>query len=141
MTGRRFYVYALIAAILPALAITLPTSKAEAKDGRNAAFVAGLVVGAVGGAAIYSHSQSRWRGVRNHYHRGYYGRCHTHNGVRHCHSGRSYVPTYRKPARVYYDRPQPWTRAWYRYCTSKFRSFNPRTGYYTTYSGRKRFCR
>ena len=41
----------------------------------------------------------------------------------------------------YRGRPEPWTRAWYNYCSRKYRSFNPRTGYYTAYSGRKRFCR
>ncbi|WP_436637335.1 BA14K family protein [Microbaculum sp. FT89] len=35
---------------------------------------------------------------------------------------------------------QPWTPAWYQYCSSKYRSFDPNTGYYTTYSGQKRFC-
>ncbi len=36
---------------------------------------------------------------------------------------------------------QPFTPAWYAYCAAKYRSFNPRTGTYTTYSGRQRFCR
>jgi len=35
---------------------------------------------------------------------------------------------------------EPWSQEWYRYCTQKYRSFNPDTGYYTTYSGRQRFC-
>ncbi len=44
--------------------------------------------------------------------------------------------------RVYYRyRPRPWTPEWYDYCMSKYRSFNPETGYYRTYSGRYRFCR
>ncbi len=44
--------------------------------------------------------------------------------------------------RAYYRyRPRPWTPAWYDYCMSKYRSFNPETGYYRTYSGRLRFCR
>ena len=41
----------------------------------------------------------------------------------------------------YRYRPRPWTPEWYDYCMSKYRSFNPRTGYYRTYSGRLRFCR
>jgi hypothetical protein len=45
------------------------------------------------------------------------------------------------PPPRYRGRPEPWTRAWYNYCSAKYRSFNPRTGYYTAYSGRKRFCR
>ena len=136
MTGRKLSIYLLIMAILPAIAITIPTSEAEARKGRRGAFVAGLVIGAVGAAAIYHHNNTRWRGVRNHYHRGFYGGCHRHNGVRHCHRARNY-----RPAPVRYGRPKPWTRAWYRYCHNKYRSFNSRTGYYTTYSGRKRFCR
>ena len=43
--------------------------------------------------------------------------------------------------RAYYYRPRPWTPEWYDYCMSKYRSFNPETGYYRTYSGRLRFCR
>lgn len=38
-------------------------------------------------------------------------------------------------------RPRPWTPAWYRYCAAKYRSFNPETGYYLSYSGRYKFCR
>lgn len=45
------------------------------------------------------------------------------------------------PAPVYYGRPAPWTAAWYDYCHARYRSFNPHTGYFTTYSGRQRFCR
>lgn len=35
---------------------------------------------------------------------------------------------------------EPWSPAWFDYCRSKYRSFNPQTGYYTTYSGNQRFC-
>lgn len=35
---------------------------------------------------------------------------------------------------------QPWSPAWYDYCASKYRSFNPATGTYTTYRGEQRFC-
>ncbi|WP_106753101.1 BA14K family protein [Pannonibacter carbonis] len=35
---------------------------------------------------------------------------------------------------------QPWSPAWYDYCRSRYRSFNPQTGTFTTYSGEKRFC-
>lgn len=45
------------------------------------------------------------------------------------------------PAPAYYGRPDPWTPAWYSYCSSKYRSFNPDTGYFVTYSGKYRFCR
>lgn len=50
-----------------------------------------------------------------------------------------YAPVYGEPV---YEAPgfQPWSPAWYRYCTSKYRSFNPNTGTYTTYNGEQRFC-
>ncbi|WP_395174042.1 BA14K family protein [Roseibium alexandrii] len=35
---------------------------------------------------------------------------------------------------------QPWSPAWYDYCSSKYRSFNPSTGTFTTYSGVQKFC-
>ncbi|WP_417690817.1 BA14K family protein [Roseibium sp.] len=35
---------------------------------------------------------------------------------------------------------QPWSPAWYRYCSSKYRSFNPNTGTFTTYGGEQKFC-
>lgn len=37
--------------------------------------------------------------------------------------------------------PEPWTPEWYDYCANRYRSFDPRTGYYWTYNGFKRFCR
>lgn len=133
---------ALLVALIPALSIALPTNEAQAKDGRNAAFVAGLAIGALGGAAfVHSNQYHRgyWNAPRNHYHRGFKRGWHRHNGIRHKHI----APRYYKPVRVhkYYGRPKPWTGAWYRYCHERYRSFNPRTGYFTTYSGRKRFCR
>ncbi|MBC00690.1 MAG: BA14K family protein [Rhodobacteraceae bacterium] len=45
------------------------------------------------------------------------------------------------PVVVGYDRPEPWTREWYRYCSTKYRSFNPNTGRFTTYSGEQKLCR
>ncbi|MBD8890602.1 BA14K family protein [Roseibium litorale] len=35
---------------------------------------------------------------------------------------------------------QPWSPAWYQYCESRYRSFNPSTGTFTTYQGEQRFC-
>ncbi len=46
---------------------------------------------------------------------------------------------HRRYRRAY--RPRPWTPEWYDYCAARYRSFNPETGYYRTYSGRYRFCR
>lgn len=60
-------------------------------------------------------------------------------------------PAYRERViveRRYYDGPEyvdyaprPWTREWYRYCASRYRSFDPQTGTYVTYGGAERFCR
>jgi hypothetical protein len=38
-------------------------------------------------------------------------------------------------------RPEPWSSQWYAYCASRFRSFEPSTGFYTTYSGDRQMCR
>ncbi|MDJ0931134.1 BA14K family protein [Breoghania sp.] len=45
------------------------------------------------------------------------------------------------PADYYYDHPRPWTPEWRAYCTSKYSSFNPRTGYFLGYDGDYHFCR
>lgn len=36
--------------------------------------------------------------------------------------------------------PAPWSEEWYEYCAAKYRSFDPDTGQFTTYSGRKKLC-
>ena len=51
---------------------------------------------------------------------------------------------YYRPQRRYYRtyyRPQPWTREWYAYCDAKYRSFDPRSGTFQPYHGRRRLCR
>ncbi len=35
---------------------------------------------------------------------------------------------------------EPWTNAWYDYCSQRYRSFNSRTGTFTDYDGQRRFC-
>ncbi|WP_170984474.1 BA14K family protein [Rhodoligotrophos defluvii] len=45
-----------------------------------------------------------------------------------------------RPAYVY-GGLRPWSPAWYRYCSSRYRSFDPSTGYFRTHSGRLKFCR
>ncbi len=46
------------------------------------------------------------------------------------------------PRRIvrYNDQVEPWTRDWYRFCTNRYRSFNPETGTYRGYDGRNHFC-
>jgi hypothetical protein len=54
-----------------------------------------------------------------------------------------YVPpraVYVAPAPVYYG-PAPWTPAWYSYCASKYRSFDPRSGTFIGYDGYRHMCR
>lgn len=48
---------------------------------------------------------------------------------------------YRPVREVYVDRSiEPWSRAWYDYCSSAYRSFNPRTGTYVGFDGDEHFC-
>lgn len=35
---------------------------------------------------------------------------------------------------------EPWTNAWYDYCSQRYRSFNSRAGTYTDYDGQRHFC-
>jgi len=51
-----------------------------------------------------------------------------------------YYPPAPYPGRVSGTGYQPWSPAWYDYCSGKYRSFNPSTGTYTTYQGEQRFC-
>ena len=88
-----------------------PTEAQAASKTEN--FIFGLMAGAATTAIIASaiHKKKK-RKLRRQYRRAYYG-----------------------------YRPRPWTPEWYDYCMSKYRSFNPETGYYRTYSGRLKFCR
>lgn len=94
--------------------------------------IAGLAVGALAGAAL---AQPRERIIVDD---GYY-------------------PAPPPPRRVYaqpryvQSRPQvvysgggygvePWSRDWYRYCSDRYRSFNPSDGTFVGYDGVRRFC-
>lgn len=35
---------------------------------------------------------------------------------------------------------EPWTKSWFRYCSNKYRSFDPSSGTYRGYDGRDHFC-
>ena len=50
------------------------------------------------------------------------------------------VPTYREPYGVKRVTVEPWTGTWFDYCSSRYRSFNPRTGTYVGHDGKSRFC-
>ncbi len=59
-------------------------------------------------------------------------------------------PVYQRPVRVYeeprpvyverYSSFEPWTRDWYRYCSDRYRSFDPNTSTFVGYDGVRRFC-
>ena len=57
---------------------------------------------------------------------------------------RVYVePDYYPERRVIYrEAPsyEPWTQSWYRFCSQRYRSFDPNTGTYVGYDGREHFC-
>ena len=42
---------------------------------------------------------------------------------------------------VPYGSPPPYSEEWYVYCADRYRSFEPATGLYTTFSGDRRLCR
>ncbi len=59
------------------------------------------------------------------------------------------VPVYQPRARVYVEDPgyvqpvrelRPWSPAWRRYCSQRYRSFDPGTGTFIGYDGREHFC-
>jgi hypothetical protein len=52
-----------------------------------------------------------------------------------------YQPYYEAPPqRVYYQHPEPWTRAWYAWCSDVHPGFNPNTGYFPAGDGTYHFC-
>ncbi len=68
-----------------------------------------------------------------------------------------YDPVYRAPRprprpdrNYYYDQAEvvylegpvldPWSSEWYRYCEDTYRTFNPRTGTFMGYDGKRHFC-
>ncbi|MEY9780516.1 BA14K family protein [Sinorhizobium fredii] len=120
-----------------AAALVLPTfgtAQAGDHDDAWAAGAVGLVTGTLIGGAIAS--QPRY-------------------------SERVYIdpePEYYEPRPVYQPRPvyrarpayrqvvvdsydlEPWTPAWYRYCSQRYRSFDPESGTFVGYDGRSHFC-
>jgi hypothetical protein len=49
---------------------------------------------------------------------------------------------YDQPEVVYLEGPilDPWSPEWYRYCEDTYRTFNPRTGTFIGYDGKRHFC-
>lgn len=67
----------------------------------------------------------------------YYDRRHRQRGFFTSRTRRYYEP----PVVVYRGRYEPWSPEWYAYCSRRYRSFNPRTGYFLGYDGVYHFCR
>jgi hypothetical protein len=50
-------------------------------------------------------------------------------------------PRFRPPVRDYRQSfIRPWSPDWYRWCSNRYRSFNPRTGTFIAYDGVRQFC-
>ena len=102
--------------------------------GLAAVFAGALAFAAMGGATQPAHAASKTENFLLGLGAGIVGTAIVASAIHHEKKRRRYY-------RRYGYHPRPWTPAWYDYCAAKYRSFNPRTGYYRTYSGRYRFCR
>ena len=134
--NRIFKTAILSAAIAATTLATLPAANAgdwryhshHGNGNAVAAGVLGLAAGALIGGAL-ANSQPSY---------GYYG------------PGYDDYYGYARPAPVRrYAQPQvayadpyarPWTRAWYEYCSDRYRSFNARSGTFTGNDGEQHFC-
>ncbi len=114
-----------IATAAGAIATTTTTAHANEYVAGAVGFVAGTIVGS---ALTQAHQP------RVIYH-------HQRPGVVHVRPTYQQRVVYRQRPVVVHTRPQPWTAAWYSYCSNRYRSFNPNTGYFLAYSGQYRFCR
>ncbi|GLS32151.1 BA14K-like protein [Mesorhizobium albiziae] len=131
----RFLKTAVLAAALGATTLAaMPTAQAGDNWRRHrsngdavAAGVIGLAAGALIGGAL---AQPRYREPV------YYDDYYEPAPVRRY----NYVRTYEEP-RYVRRYAEPWSREWYRYCSSRYRSFDPDTGTFVGYDGRERFCR
>ncbi len=137
-------------------AAIVSTQNAYAGKGtRN--FVYGAIAGVAGLAALNSLSRGGYYN-RGYYNQGYYNSGYYNTGYRY---RRNYYsddyyyrqPYYRSNYRTYYRsrhqarrqgynrRPVAWSRAWYRYCANKYRSFRRSDGTFQPYNGGRRVCR
>ncbi len=149
MTNR--FVKGLAVVMVLGFAAIASTQNAYAGKGtRN--FVFGAIAGVAGLAAINSLSRGGY------YDRGYYNRGYYSTGYRYRRSYYYDDYSYRRPYyRTYYRtsyrprykvrrhhhsrRPVAWSKAWYRYCASKYRSFRRSDGTFQPYNGPRRVCR
>lgn len=113
-------------AVAAALSIGALTFASPAEAGRRSRNLAlGAIIG-LGAAAIITNSQRRHYYDYDYQPRPYYY---------------APPPVAYVPAPAYRYAPAPWSPAWYRYCTHKYRSFDPRSGTFQPYNGPRRFCR
>jgi hypothetical protein len=96
-----------------------------------AAGVAGLAVGVIAGAALASPPPRRYYDDD-----GYYA---PPPPPRRVYYRPAYV--YEQPVQVYRPALEPWSRSWFRYCSNRYRSFDPQSGTFVGYDGREHFCR
>lgn len=108
------------AAFVAVAAVAALAAPAPAEAGRGGRALAAGAVGFAAGAIIAGSIANSNRAYADGYNDGYYGP---------------------PPRPVYYGPPPPWSREWYAYCHSKYRSFDPYSGTYQPYRGPRRFCR
>ena len=132
---------------LPAYAAPVPTGTAALKSAlasdvidvrsrrgsRGAGIAAGIATGLILGGIIGSQSYSR-----NYYGGSYYGGPPpVYYGPQVFYPPGYYGPVYGPAYRPYYGRPAGWLA----YCASRYRSFDPVSGTYMGYDGRRHYCR
>lgn len=139
---KRSLIAGLAAAI--ALAGSVPLTEAGHKPshrrGEGAAAALGIAAAALGLAAVASLPSRHYYGGDYYYYdpaTGLYYR----DAPRVVYVEPEPEVVYVEPQVVYRSAPEPWTDDWYAYCASKYRSFDPDTGTYMTYSGRRKLCR
>lgn len=140
MTNRLLKSLAVVL-VLGLAAITSSQNAHAGKGTRN--FILGAAAGLAGIAVLDSLSHRRYRrhnyynnyGYRRHYRRPYYNTYYS-SGY---YAPRHYRTRY-APRRVYHNRPRRWSRAWYRYCANKYRSFRRSDGTFQPYRGGRRIC-
>ncbi len=156
----RFIKSLAVVMVLGFVAIVSTQNAYAGKGTRN--FVYGALAGVAGLAAINSLSRGGYynRGYynRGYYDRGYYNSSYYNAGYRYrrnyYYNDYSYRrPYYRTYPRTHYrprhqvqrhrynGRPVAWSKAWYRYCANKYRSFRRSDGTFQPYKGGRRVCR
>lgn len=147
----RFFKSLAVAVVLTVAAISTSQNAHAGKGTRN--FILGAAAGVAGLAVIDSLSHRRhYAGGYGYYNYGYGYRPYNY-GYRYPRYRRPYYGsyyrsysrpryrTYYAPRRIHRGRPARWSRAWYRYCANKYRSFRRSDGTFQPYKGPRRICR